>query len=285
MVRRRRGGIFAGLASLLVIATLAMPSPASAAGDQQSCGAALVSDGRYVVNNLVEDAQDIVTAPLHLGEIGATLSKPAVAYSLLGAGVALGGAFALDETLRAHIHNMSSSDALDLETAGTALVASGTALLYGYGLVERDERAREYALTGGEGAGFASLFTLGIKYAFGRQRPNAGKGAFRFFDGGQSFVSGETTPVFALAAAVSEYFDNAWWAAVPAYSGALTVGLGRMGHDAHWFSDIVGAGIVGVGTTELLLHLHAEHANDPTRFRVFPTVEEKSAGLEVAYAW
>jgi membrane-associated phospholipid phosphatase len=29
-----------------------------------------------------------------------------------------------------------------------------------------------------------------------------------------------------------------------------------MGHDAHWFSDVVGGALLGVGTTELLLWMH-----------------------------
>jgi len=271
------------IATIVLVALVCLPPPATA--DEGGYATRLGSDGRYLANNLVEDAQDIVTAPLHPGELGAALKRPAVAYSLLGAAVLLGGAFALDQTLRSRARDMSPTAALDLESAGTAFVASGTALLYVYGLSEGDRRAREYAITGGEGAGIASLFTLVLKYGFGRQRPDAGKGAFHFFSGGQSFVSGEATPGFALAAAVSEYFDNAWWAAVPAYTGALSVGVGRMGHDAHWFSDVVGSAIVGVGTTELLIHLHAEHANDPTRFRLFPEVGDRSAGLELAYAW
>jgi PAP2 superfamily len=278
-------GRIVGVVALVGFAALVSSSPVAAAPTDGSYGAELGSDGRYLVNNLVEDADDFATPVLHPSEFGAALRKPVVVYSLLGAAVALGGAFALDQTLRSRAHNMSPNTALDLESAGTALVAGGAALLYAYGLYDSDQRAREYALTGGEGAAVASLFTLALKFGFGRQRPEAGKGAFRFFDGGQSFVSGEATPAFALAAATSEYFDNAWWAAVPAYSAALSVGIGRMGHDAHWFSDIVGSAIVGIGTTELLLHLHAEHANDPSRFRVFPMVGDRSVGLQVAYGW
>ncbi len=70
-----------------------------------------------------------------------------------------------------------------------------------------------------------------------------------WFDGGDSFPSGAATPVFALACATSEEGDNRWYIAVPAYAGALAVGFGRMGHDAHWLSDIAGSAIVGVVTS------------------------------------
>ena len=126
---------------------------------QPGYGAELASDGRYLANNLEADVEDIVTAPLHVDALGDLLRKPATYYTLLGAGAALGGAFALDETLRAHARTMSSSAALDLETAGTAFVAGGTVLLYGYGLQTNDVRARQFALTGGASAGIASLVT------------------------------------------------------------------------------------------------------------------------------
>jgi len=43
--------------------------------------------------------------------------------------------------------------------------------------------------------------------------------------------------MFALAAAVSEYYDNRWYMAAPIYSLALLDGFSRMGNSAHWFSD------------------------------------------------
>ena len=75
-------------------------------------------------------------------------------------------------------------------------------------------------------------------------------------------------------AAVSRYLpapsNNRWYIAVPAYAGALSVGFGRMGHDAHWLSDIAGSAIIGVATTELLLWMHKRHDLNPSRFRIFP---------------
>jgi hypothetical protein len=78
------------------------------------------------------------------------------------------------------------------------------------------------------------------------------------------------TPPFALAAGVSEYFENRWYVAAPIYSLALVDGFGRMGHDAHWFLTSSGAGLLGAGTTELLFHLHRRHDRQPDRWRLFP---------------
>src|SRR5262249_50735439 len=117
-----------------------------------------------------------------------------------------------------------------------------------------------------------------------------------FFRGGQSFVSGDVTPLFSLATGISESFDNDWRVAAPAYSLALLDGFGRMGHDAHWFSDVVGAGLLGFGTTELLLYLHARHAEEPSRWRIFPLTPSPAdgqvhsavaagTGIAVEYVW
>jgi membrane-associated phospholipid phosphatase len=245
------------------------------------------SDFRYLANNSEADAEDVLTSPLHFPDLFAAdglLRQPAFYYTLLGAGAAFGGSFALDQTVRAHLRDMPNGAANALEDSADAFVGGWTALLYGYGLYYGDERAREYSITAAEGAGVGTLITLALKYGFGRLRPRQdGHSHTKFFDGGQSFVSGETTPLFALSAGISEYFGNAWYAAVPAYSGALAMGFGRMGHDAHWLSDIAGAAIVGVGTTELLLYLHRRHAENPSRFRIFPIESPRATGAGISF--
>ncbi len=101
--------------------------------------------------------------------------------------------------------------------------------------------------------------------------------------------------MFALAAGVSEYYDNRWYVAAPIYSLALLDGFGRMGHNAHWFSDIAGAALLGVGTTELFIYLHRRHEAEPNRFRIFaiaaPGLGPRTpmggapTGVAFAYSW
>jgi membrane-associated phospholipid phosphatase len=243
----------------------APPAPASS-----NFSGELTSDFKYLANNFEADAEDIVTAPLHLDAAGAMLTNPRFYLIVAGAGAAFGGSFALDQTMRSHLRSMGSSTADLLQNISYASVGASTALLYGYGLYSGDSRARQFALTAGEGAGIATLIDIGIKAGFGRLRPSQSSSHTAFFHGGQSFVSGDVTPMFALAAGVSEYYDNAWYISIPIYSLALLDGFGRMGHDAHWFSDVVGAALLGVGTTELFLYLHRQHEEHPWRFRIFP---------------
>ncbi len=244
----------------------------------------LGSDFKYTMNNGMQDAQDAITAPLHFRFD--MLTEPRVYLTIAGAGAALGGAFALDPTIRSQIRSMSSGAATGLEDAGTYSLAAAAGFIYISGLVTNDAKARQDMITTGEGVAAASVAALALKYGFGRERPNAGKGAWAWFKGGQSFVSGEATPVFALAAGISQHYNYQWYVALPAYSAAVAVGLGRMGHDAHWFSDVVGAGLLGVGTTELLYYLHKQHGDNPEHYWIFPTTSDRGGGgVGVGYDW
>jgi membrane-associated phospholipid phosphatase len=243
----------------------------------------LTSDFKYSANNGTNDAEQIINAPFHFR--ADMLTRPEVYFTLLGAGAALGGAFALDNTIRSHIRGMSNSAATALEDSGTYSLAAGAGLIYVAGLATNDERARHYMLTTGASVAGAELITLIFKYSFGRLRPYQGHGSTAFFDKGQSFVSGETTPVFALATGISAYYDYKWWVTIPTYSAAVAVGLGRMGHDAHWFSDVMGSAIIGIGTTELLLYMHKQYEENPDHYWVFPVSTSRGGGLGVGYDW
>jgi len=288
-----------GITVQFLLVTVFLLSPAGAALAKTPAPATLgkefTSDFKYLANNTAADTIDIVTSPLHLKEAGELVLSPMFYLVLGGAGALWGGSFALDQTMRSHLRSMSSSDADLLQNVSYGSVAAATALLYGYGLYRGDARAREDTLTAGMGAGIATLLAIGIKAGFGRLRPSQSSSHTAFFHGGRSFVSGEVTPMFGLAAGVSEYYHNVWYVATPVYSLALLDGFGRMGHDAHWFSDVVGAALLGVGTTELFLWLHKEHELDPNSFKIFPVAPPPATGphaegftpvgVGVAFSW
>jgi hypothetical protein len=218
-----------GSVFLLLVAVAPMIAQYPSASE---VGQEVTSDFKYLTNNVVLDAEDVVTSPLHVASSDSALRSPQFYLVLAGAGAMFGGSFALDQTMCSHLRSMSSNDADLLQNVSYGSVSAATALLYGYGLWNNDDRARHYALTAGVGAGIATLVDVGIKAAFGRLRPSQSSSHTAFFDGGQSFVSGDVTPMFALAAGVSEYYDNRWYVAVPVYSLALLDGFGRMGNDA-----------------------------------------------------
>jgi hypothetical protein len=208
---RRRLLLMIAPALLLIVASgtaKAQPAGVSAVGDE------VAADFKYVLNNTLWDAQDVATAPLHITAPNSPIFSPRFYLVLAGAGAIWGGSFALDQTMRGQLRNMSNNDANLLQDLSYGSVSASTALLYGWGLYANDSRAREDALTAGMGAGIATLLDLGIKPAFGRKRPYQSPSHTAFFASGQSFVSGDVTPMFALAAGVSDYFNNQWYVAV-----------------------------------------------------------------------
>lgn len=252
----------------------------------------VTSDFKYMVDNIQMDAIDVVTAPLYVAGDHSLLRSPAFYFALAGAGAAFGGSFALDQTVRARLRDMKDSTASALENISYGGVGGASALVYAYGLYNDDAKMRETMLTGAEAAGVASLLALALKPAFGRLRPHQdGHSHTKFFDAGASFPSGEATPMFALAAGISESFENRWYVALPAYSLAMLDGFGRMGHDSHWLSDIAGSALLGIGTTELLLYMHRRHSTELDRWRLFPVSGSPGrggstpSGLGISYYW
>lgn len=283
------------VAASVLLVLLNRPAPAAPTA-VQSPGSMVTDDLKYLIDNAQMDMQDIVTAPCHATDESSVLRSPRFYLAVAGVGALWGGSFALDQTLRSRLYDMSSSDADLLQNVSYGSIGAGAALLYAYGAYSADARARQFMLTGAEGAGIAIVLDIGIKAAFGRLRPYQDDHSHSaFFRGGASFVSGDVTPVFALATGISEYFSNKWYVAAPVYSLALLDGFGRMGHDAHWFSDVAGAALLGWGTTKLLLYLHHRHEGEPDRWRIFPltpapaTASERPVpaptGVALEYRW
>jgi membrane-associated phospholipid phosphatase len=247
----------------------------------ESLSKLLADDGSYLFHSLYSDGVDLLKLPLRVKEV--SLTDVVIATAVLGTIPAT--VYGLDDPLRRNLKNIPDSTASNLTAIGQGTTFGSLGLIYGWGLYSHNDEARHAVLTGVEGIGLSSLLTLGIKAAFGRKRPNAGDGPRAFFKGGQSFVSGDTTPTFAAAATISEAFNYHWWAAIPAYSLAVMTGVGRMGKDAHWASDILGSALVGAGTTEFLFYLHREREK-PTSLIILPMLPGHGAmGVTVGFNW
>jgi membrane-associated phospholipid phosphatase len=250
-------------------------------GGEQSLSRSLADDGSYLFHSFYRDGIDLFKLPLRANEV--TVTGVLVGTAILGTIPAT--IYGLDDPLRRNAKNIPDSTAGDLSAIGEATAYGSLGLIYGWGLYSHDDEARHAVLTGVEGIGVSSLLTVGIKAAFGRKRPKTDAGPKAFFQGGQSFISGEATPTFAAAATISEAFDYHWWAAVPAYSLAVMTGVGRMGKDAHWASDILGSALVGAGTTELLFYLHREREK-PNSLIILPMIPSQGGmGMTVGFSW
>ena len=242
----------------------------------------LPSDASYFFGSILDDMIDLVKLPTE--ENGITAKEILAGTVLVGSIPAT--IYGLDNPIRRNIRNMNDGTASALNYVGLGTTVGSLGVVYGLGVLSRNDDARHVALTGVRGIGMASLVNLSLKFAFGRERPSKGDGPRAFFKGGDSFPSAQSTIAFAAATALSEGFNNRWWAAVPAYSFALMTGIGRMGKDAHWASDVLTSSLIGVGTTELLFYLHRRREWPTSSLTIMPMVTERGvAGAAVGFSW
>lgn len=239
-------------------------------------------DGSYFFRSIGEDIVDLFKPP---AEDDVWTARNLFAGALL-VGTIPAAVYGLDKPIRRSVRDMNDGTADILRNVGLGLAVGGVGAVYGWGVLADNEEARHVALTGLEGMGLSSLLGLGGKAAFGRKRPRDGDGPRAFFKGGESFPSGQSTIAFAAATALSEGFDNRWWVAAPAYGVALMTGIGRMGRDAHWASDVLASSLIGVGTTKLLFYLHRRREWPTSSLVVTPMVRERGvSGAALSFSW
>jgi PAP2 superfamily len=246
------------MAVLLVLLPLACPVRCD---PEPGMGSELKDDAIWSVQAVWSDVKTIVSAPLHVARLKDVTWRQVLVAA--GALAAIGVTIPLDQDIRNSAVGIGSKTARDIQTAATTASWVSLGALYAAGLWAGRDDWRHHALTGGESALVSAQLVSLTKEAFGRQRPNANKGAYRWWDNGDSFVSDAATPPFAIAEAVSDAFEHRWWVTAPAYAAALAVGAGRMGQDDHWASDIVGSAVLGIATQTLFQTLHQDVGQPP----------------------
>jgi len=96
-----------------------------------------------------------------------------------------------------------------------------------------------------DASAISAVAAQGMKYAFGRQRPTAGKGPDQWFSGGDSFPSGEVTlqASFVTPFIVNYARRDPWvWSLelLPLYDS-----IARVKSQAHWQTDVLAGWALG----------------------------------------
>ena len=173
---------------------------------------------------------------------------------LIGVGFAAGaiaGTSLLDGSLRDFLNDhqsVANSDrAARIENLGTITNYRALTALYVAGLVLDDEKLRRTATEAVVSSIVAgALITPVLQTGLGRKRPRANEAPYTFepLGGGHSFPSGHATQAFAVASVIALEYPKTW-VKIAAYGTAAAVGVSRMYNGAHFFSDVVAAGILG----------------------------------------
>jgi membrane-associated phospholipid phosphatase len=103
------------------------------------------------------------------------------------------------------------------------------------------------AFAAGEAGAAALVAATGLKYAFGRSRPETGEGNHSFHgfsrdDSHNSFPSRHAAVAWAVATPFASEYGSYW-----PYAAAAITTLGRAASREHWLSDSIAGSVLGYG--------------------------------------
>lgn len=175
-------------------------------------------------------------------------------------------------------------------------------LLYGYGSIFKDRKAKEIALLSAESIFICSLFVYGLKVIGHRHRPGGGK--YNKWDGPSlkfsnlSFPSGHSAMAFCLAAVVSSKYKSPVIRAI-AYGTAALTAFSRVHDKKHWASDVFFGAAIGYFVTRRILKNMKKDEQNPARpgafinlfpdkwptkgIRVFPLIDFNRLGISMSF--
>ena len=192
-----------------------------------------------------------------------------------GALVAIGASHHYDTDVRNHftknltpteISNISSNDLQDALPA--VVVFLGT---WGYAAWADDPNGHREAWSMLEAAVLSSITAYGTKFIARRQGPDQTSNPNEWLkSGGRSFPSEHATASFAIGTVLAEAGgdDYRWLRRVLGYGVGIGTSYLRLKHNAHWLSDTVAGGALGIASAQFTLN-HA-YRNQDSRFALIP---------------
>ena len=162
-----------------------------------------------------------------------------------------------------------------ISSLGSGYVTFGTAgSMFALGALTHHERLRDTGVLGFEALIDSAIVGGVLKAATGRQRPSQGDGDF--WKGGNSFPSGHTITVWALATVVGEQYRDKPLVRIAAYGVASLIGVSRFTAGNHFASDVLIGGSFGYLIGRYVVRAHGKdggrkspsitpYVNRPTR--------------------
>ncbi len=134
-----------------------------------------------------------------------------------------------------------------------------------------------------ESAGLSVVTSYALGYAFGRERPDQTTDANRWFHGGDSFPSEHVAGAFAIGTVLAESGNPEfrWIRRVLGYGIGLGTAYLRMRHNAHWLSDTVAGGALGMASAHFALNRSEQREAENFEFSLVPT---RGGGVMLVYS-
>ena len=159
-----------------------------------------------------------------------------------------------------------------------AIPATG---LFAVSLLTHDTRFQDAAFTSFEAWLYAGAVSGGLKFLFGRFRPETGADAHHFapFSGNASFPSGHTTAVFALITPWLYYYPHtATYGLMVLATGTATA---RIARNKHWPTDVLAGAAVGYRMGRYLSRRHLRRQGGRSRLAVAPVMGTAAVGFRM----
>jgi PAP2 superfamily protein len=137
--------------------------------------------------------------------------------------------------------------------------AAGTFYLIGRN--KNDARARETGLLSAEALVNSVIVESALKGISQRGRPSTGAERSEFFEGGNSFPSGHSTQVWAVATVVANEYQHNHAVQIAAYGIASAVSVARFTVQKHYLSDVIAGSALGYGIGK---YVYSAHHRDPS---------------------
>ena len=214
---------------------------------------------KSLADRTLEDAKAYYTAPLHWDRqnwefFGGALAAIAVAHHY-------------DTQARTH-YVAGSSSPLGPKASGelsdlapTAAVFLGT---WGYASLIGSQAGHSEAWNMFESGGLSFVSAYALKYIIRRPGPDSTTNANQWFSGGSSFPSEHTTLAFAVGTVLAESGNPQyrWVRRVIGYGIGFGTAYLRMKHNAHWLSDTVAGGALGMASAHFVMNRSAGRDED-----------------------
>ncbi|MBT8399662.1 MAG: phosphatase PAP2 family protein [Rhodothermia bacterium] len=152
--------------------------------------------------------------------------------------------------------------------------------VFAFTLVTNDRKLQDAAFTSLQSLIFAGSLSSGLKYVFGRYRPESGSDAYRFdsFSGHSSFPSGHTTAAFAIVTPWVLYYPGA--ATYGLFAISTGTAVARIAFDKHWPTDVLAGAALGFLTARFLTRRH-QGSVAGSRINLSPTIGATGTGISL----
>ena len=132
----------------------------------------------------------------------------------------------------------------NLSNGSVAALIGGAGGMWLLGHVNHNEHWTETGFLAGEAALNSLVLVEGMKYSFGRQRPDEGNGTGQFLQGGVSFPSEHAAAAWSVAGVVAHEYPGTF-PKILAYGLASLVDISRVKAQKHFPSDVVVGTMIG----------------------------------------